>query len=427
MVLKQKSNSLARLSVKSFVFAVAATFLPVTCGEVEAQEIEVIPVEAAFDNQGELKVSDCFKKIRYVALETTDDCLIGKSPLARVLGDYIVVTSQIDMNKSVCHLFDKRTGRFVRSVGSIGKGPGECRSLIGGWMNPYTGQLYFSGWKKDWQVYRSDGGFDHTWRPSVKPGDFMIFAAYDYWDAETNVGYYSEDDKSPARFIAFKGDKPVCERRLPLGKGDKNVTMNDIAGISVMRGGACGIIILKRKDGKSTLIPSENINFWHAGKELHFKQPFNDTIYRVSPQMELLPTRLLDFGKYKWTFDERFEDKKDAIYPASFLEGKDMVLFRFLTNVFDNEKRQTYTAIYRKNDGTVKVAPFNDKIKDDRNGFLPLQPLWVSEEGVYTGVLQADEVAAWFEKNSAKAGIPAEVAALKEVGEEDNPVVVFME
>ena len=39
----------------------------------------------------------------------------------------------------------------------------------------------------------------------------------------------------------------------------------------------------------------------------------------------------------------------------------------------------------------------------------------------------ADEVVAWFEEHAGKTGIPAEVAALKKVSEEDNPVVVIME
>ena len=143
--------------------------------------------------------------------------------------------------------------------------------------------------------------------------------------------------------------------------------------------------------------------------------------------MELQPVRLLDLGAYEWPFDERFEEKKDAIYPASFLESKDIILFRFITNVYDEEKHLTYNALYRKADGIVKVSPFKEKIIDDRNGFLPLQPLFVSPEGEYADILPADEVVAWFEEHTGKTGIPAEVAALKKVSEEDNPVVVIME
>ncbi len=42
-------------------------------------------------------------------------------------------------------------------------------------------------------------------------------------------------------------------------------------------------------------------------------------------------------------------------------------------------------------------------------------------------LLLSEEVVSWFEDNAGETDIPAEVAALKKVGEEDNPVVVMME
>ena len=83
--------------------------------------------------------------------------------------------------------------------------------------------------------------------------------------------------------------------------------------------------------------------------------------------------------------------------------------------------------MYRKSDGTVKICPFDDKITDDMNGFLPLQPGAISASGEFTTILPAEDVISWFEENAAKTDIPAEVAALKRVGEEDNPVVAIME
>ena len=85
---------------------------------------------------------------------------------------------------------------------------------------------------------------------------------------------------------------------------------DEIALLSVRKGGTCNVMVLKRKNGKCSLMPYGNINFWHGGKELYFKQPYNDTIYRVSPKVELQPVRLLDLGAYEWPFDERFEESQ---------------------------------------------------------------------------------------------------------------------
>lgn len=75
----------------------------------------------------------------------------------------------------------------------------------------------------------------------------------------------------------------------------------------------------------------------------------------------------------------------------------------------------------------MKVSDFNSAIDDDLNGFLPLQPKSVSPDGEFAQIITADQIVTWFEENADKADIPTEVAALKQVGEEDNPVVVIME
>ena len=110
---------------------------------------------------------------------------------------------------------------------------------------------------------------------------------------------------------------------------------------------------IKYKDGRSAIYPLGNSCFWHAGKDLYFRQSYNDTIYRVSAAKELQPVRVLDLGVYSWSYNERFEDKKDAIYPTKFMENEDVILFRFMTNVY-NDKQKTYNALYRKADGAVR-------------------------------------------------------------------------
>ena len=152
--------------MKNHVFVAVACLFLAACsggGETKVAKLEAIPLGVAFENQTELKTSDCFKKIRYVALETTDSCLVGQGAYATILNDWIVVTSGRDR----CQLFDKKTGRFIRSVGHVGEDPEGYSNVHGGWQNPYTGQLSFHGWKNEIVVYGADGRFDHIWTPSV--------------------------------------------------------------------------------------------------------------------------------------------------------------------------------------------------------------------------------------------------------------------
>ena len=82
--------------MKNHVFVAVACLFLAACsggGETKVAKLEAIPLGVAFENQTELKTSDCFKKIRDVALETTDSCLVGQGAYATILNDWIVVTS----------------------------------------------------------------------------------------------------------------------------------------------------------------------------------------------------------------------------------------------------------------------------------------------------------------------------------------------
>lgn len=179
------------------------------------------------------------------------------------------------------------------------------------------------------------------------------------------------------------------------------------------------------KDGKAAAYPMGDYFFWHQGKDLFFKEQFNDTIYQVTADA-LLPVRRFDFGKYRWESADRYDPEKDhAIYPTEMMEGNDIYFIRFATDI--HTERMVYNAIYNKKNGLVKVSNYHSAIENDLNGFLPLQPKSVSPDGEFAQIVSADQIVSWFEENTDKTDIPTEIAALKQVGEEDNPVVVIME
>ena len=102
--------------MKNHVFVAVACLFLAACsggGETKVAKLEAIPLGVAFENQTELKTSDCFKKIRYVALETTDSCLVGQGAYATILNDWIVVTSGRDR----CQLFDKNITKVYANLG----------------------------------------------------------------------------------------------------------------------------------------------------------------------------------------------------------------------------------------------------------------------------------------------------------------------
>ena len=76
------------------------------------------------DNQT-LLLSDIVEDVEYVKLETTDNCLVGSSWSARIFAtdEDIYVLNKYSDEKLFC--FNRKTGKFISQIGSIGQGPKE--------------------------------------------------------------------------------------------------------------------------------------------------------------------------------------------------------------------------------------------------------------------------------------------------------------
>lgn len=68
---------------KPVLFVLA--FLLASCNEKETGNDNVIRLAEAIDVPSEIKVSDCFSRIRYIPLETTDSSLVVKELMYRLL------------------------------------------------------------------------------------------------------------------------------------------------------------------------------------------------------------------------------------------------------------------------------------------------------------------------------------------------------
>ena len=76
------------------------------------------------DNQT-LLLSDIVEDVEYVKLETTDNCLVGSSWSACIFAtdEDIYVLNKYSDEKLFC--FNRKTGKFISQIGSIGQGPKE--------------------------------------------------------------------------------------------------------------------------------------------------------------------------------------------------------------------------------------------------------------------------------------------------------------
>lgn len=414
-------------SIPSYIgLAALFSILFSSCDRTPATEgLEVIPIEQAYQHPTTLKASEYFHKIRYVPLETTDQALVGSNPIVWICGDRIIVTS----NQKQCLSFDKATGRFIGSIGHIGNDPQGSQSLLG-WLNADAGHIYFPAGNGRSVIYDKEGNFVGDRHDLEKTDGLYGIDTYDYLDANTLVEHLPATHDKPDRIILFRDTTLVAsfpshgEMRSPLSG-----LMADIQGINVQKNNETGhtAIYITFKDGiKNCLIPSEQI-FWHKGKELFFRETFNDTIYRVETT-GLVPMKRFDFGAMRWDRKDRYTPEKDqAIYPLDVYESDNMLWLRFVVNLYHEGGWEIYNTVYNKEKKEVKAAPFKEGVQDDLNGFLPLQPSFATPSGEFAQLVPASSIFEWFEEHGGQADWPEEIKALRNLTEEDNPVVILME
>ena len=128
----------------------------------QSDEPFIINLSEGLDKVEEIRLSDLLTDITYIPLETSEACLIGPFFEKIITGEFIVVISQ------GCYLFDKGSGKFVREIGKVGRGPGEIRAFR--FFHQPTGILYFeSAVRNQLLRYSLDGSFLGTIDIPVSP------------------------------------------------------------------------------------------------------------------------------------------------------------------------------------------------------------------------------------------------------------------
>ena len=95
--------------------------------ENKSQERSFYTIDLSKDFSGSnnqtLLLSDIVADVEYVKLETTDDCLVAGSVRGFITNDDIYTLNKYSDEKLL--RFDRKTGKFISQIGSIGQGPKE--------------------------------------------------------------------------------------------------------------------------------------------------------------------------------------------------------------------------------------------------------------------------------------------------------------
>ena len=129
------------------------------------EEIETIDLTPGLIAKGKaIKLSEYADDIQYIFLEASDDCLIYEIDKIMVDDSLIFI-----FNKKQFLIFDT-TGKFKRSIGRVGKGPGEFLSIMDFTINTNENTIYIYDYNQRKVIcYKYNGDLVFEFRLHTNP------------------------------------------------------------------------------------------------------------------------------------------------------------------------------------------------------------------------------------------------------------------
>jgi hypothetical protein len=353
------------------------------------QKLPVLQLEDAYKKQEPINSNEFIGSVKYIPLETSQNCLIGASPNINATEKYFIITD----NQNHCYLFDRFTGKFIREIGHYGKDPAGYRSNRG-FFNEMTATIFFTGWKGDLLKYSLEGKY---------LGSILI----------PNFNDGLTDSYVPDRFEYLDNNLIVCNIINTNGLLKTLLLIFDVNGKEIKT-------IPNRKPliEHTLSISVGDVKYFHFKNKLYFNEYCNDTIFNVSLK-SAEPYLIMDRGKLIPTRENRSK-VNDIIQTRAYFESEKFFLITlWIRGSNDN------LAFYNKSTSKLKVCNFETGFKNNTDGFVPFIP-----KGIYNdellGIIQQQDISLWLEKNKAlKDKLPKELKDLTLKDPADNPTIAI--
>lgn len=363
------------------------SFLCLCCVlSVSAQKPVVINLAKAIsESPKEIMLNELASDIRYVPLETTDDCLMNNE-------FYIMQYTGEDIITSGIFHFDKN-GKFLNKIGSKGQGPEEYLQglfAFGDWKNKL---LYVQNW-----TTLTCYGFDGTFVRSVPTPQLNMGAA----------GLFDENH------ILYSNDIYYADKANPIQL--YMVDSQNGKTVSKWRGHL-------EENKKYGMILTSRDFMYNYDNSLFYKPALENVIFKIlSPQKRQLVYKFDCSGKDIDVSADEVDPKKRFQF-LSVYWAKETAQYLFVNYGMKNISR---LGIYDKEKKTFT----NVTIKDNLAGGYDIHPAWTSDDNhllmvYYAGGLLQDK-----EKRYSTGLLPERKKELdellKNIKEDDNPVVILV-
>ena len=368
--------------------------------------VAVIDIAKALKNPCDIFLSDFVDEIEYISLETLSESVNNEGLCVYTTDNYIVAIS-FRLN----HLFDRKTGRFIRKIGRRGQGP-----------NDYLATL-------------SRYGFDENRQTIQCVGNKMNRVEYDL-DGNVFRKFYAEEIVAAKDFIALDENSFVWYQENYSGNEPYKLFLFDDKGN-----------VFNKFPNYHSYIPDPfsystmPCIFYKWKNNVFFYENLVDTLFQITKD-ELIPYYRFDLEKFNPPYSERakldFPNEKPMMNKYVFFqtinESDRFLFFSFRHDKTDQERRliSRYFGFHDKKTGITKISEVDktdrSPVINDIDGFAPLYPLLMSinQSGELIAYYEAEDIIDWFKANPEKASkLPKNLQELSELKIDDNQVVII--
>jgi len=338
-------------------------------------DIPVLDVEKAMTNPVDFDLAEYIDEIKYVKLETRPDCLVGGINRVLDINDEYYLSSWNQLYKF------SSTGRFIRQIGKLGRGPAEFGMISEMSYNKVQNELCISDYDEIVK-YDTCGNF-------IKRGKLQTLGRLATFKINDKGNYLFKMPHAPKEKIALN----VYDENLSILKTFSNSIIRE-KGISFQARLAC------------------------FNKKIYYNSLVNDTIFSIDESLKRKAEMILDYGRFK------IQPNQMEYNASSFKKGYNIVSFYIGNNIclfslFRGMKYKGYFLYFNKKEKIV-----NPKIisKDLKLGIVINSLEWQIEDFCNGNMILSIDPVELLD-NMDKIKDPELLKMCKNLKEEDNVIL----
>ncbi len=366
-----------------------------------------ISIPESIKKEREVLLSEIADTIEYIPLETSQNSLLGSIKDLKMTKDYIFIETW----KGPLAQFN-RSGKFIRYVGSFGRGPEEYVSIREFSIDEEQKKIYIhSGYNRSILVYSFNGDYLNTIR---FPEDFGNIV----WSRDSLLMCFHE----PTRGV----EKYVFEERNSKAEILQSVKNN----------------FFWQNSSKYSYMTAytQRTVYYRLNNRLHFKGWYNDTVFSYDNNSKIVPKYFIDLGKLRLPDDLRVEVTSKTPTSTEFywVSAKESIryIFLFYCTYSSSERRPgaptDFGFIYFDKKKQESTRCKRNLFFNDIDGGPNFYPEYVNDS-IAIGYETASQLIKYFGTNYQPNSIPKkqelkQILKMKFKGldEGDNPIITIV-